>query len=134
MVKNSVSLRVHIEVIISPSPITPAAPPLHPEVGAVATFTGIVRGSENDRPISALVYEAYQPMAETVMHRLLTELSATHPCHSVFVQHRIGVVPVGEAAIHIAVQAKHRAPAFALLASFMDRLKQDVPIWKTDAL
>ena len=125
---------MHIEILISPAVITPPASPVDAGVGALATFTGTVRGSENDQPISALVYEAYQPMAETVMHRLLTELAATHPCHSVFVQHRIGTVPVGEAAIHIAIQAKHRAPAFALLAAFMDRLKQDVPIWKTDTL
>ena len=125
---------MHIEVLISPAVISPPASPVDAGVGALATFTGTVRGSENDQPISALVYEAYQPMAETVMHRLLTELSAAHPCHSVFVQHRIGTVPVGEAAIHIAIQAKHRAPAFALLAAFMDRLKQDVPIWKTDTL
>ncbi|MDF3059557.1 MAG: hypothetical protein K0R17_3772 [Rariglobus sp.] len=125
---------MHIEVLISPSPISPASPHSRPDVGALATFTGLVRGSENDLPISALVYEAYQPMAEIVMHRLLTELAAAHPCHSVFVQHRIGVVPVGETAIHIAIQARHRAPAFALLAAFMDRLKQDVPIWKTDTL
>ncbi|CAM3180681.1 molybdopterin synthase catalytic subunit [Rariglobus hedericola] len=125
---------MHIEILISPSVITPPASSVDAGVGALATFTGTVRGSENDQPISALVYEAYQPMAETVMHRLLTELAATHPCHFVFVQHRTGTVPVGEAAIHIAVQAKHRAPAFALLAAFMDRLKQDVPIWKTDTL
>jgi molybdopterin synthase catalytic subunit len=123
---------VHIEISISSALITPNTPPAPADVGALATFTGLVRNLENDQTISALVYEAYQPMAETVMHRLLTELAATHPCQSVFVQHRIGIVPVGEAAIHIAVQAKHRAPAFALLAAFMDRLKQDVPIWKTD--
>ncbi len=125
---------MHIEILISSAVIVPPASRANPDIGALATFTGLVRGSENDQPISALVYEAYQPMAETVMHRLLTELAAAHPCHSVFVQHRIGIIPVGEAAIHIAVQAKHRAPAFALLAAFMDRLKQDVPIWKTDTL
>lgn len=125
---------MHIEVLISPAVIVPSAFSVEANVGAVAIFTGTVRGSENDQPISALVYEAYQPMAETIIHRILSELSLTHPCHSVFVQHRIGTVPVGEAAIHIAVQAKHRAPAFALLAAFMDRLKQDVPIWKTDTI
>jgi molybdopterin synthase catalytic subunit len=125
---------VHIEVLISPFLIIPTSPPAHPDTGALATFTGLVRGTENDRPISALVYEAYQPMAETITHRILTDLSLSHPCHSVFVQHRIGTIPVGEAAIHITVQARHRAPAFALLATFMDRLKQDVPIWKTDTL
>lgn len=125
---------MHIEVLISPAPITPTAPSASADTGALATFTGLVRGSENDRPISALVYEAYQPMAELVIRRLLTELAVTHPCQSAFVQHRTGIVPVGEAAIHIAIQARHRAPAFALLSSFMDRLKQDVPIWKTDSI
>jgi molybdopterin synthase catalytic subunit len=73
-------------------------------------------------------------MAEVVMRRILLELALTHPCLSIRVQHRTGVVRVGEAAIHIAVRARHRGPAFGLLAAFMDRLKQDVPIWKVDAL
>ncbi len=123
---------MHIEILINDTIITPPVRAAHSDVGALAEFTGFVRGEEAGRPISALVYEAYQPMAETVMRRLLTELAAAHPCNSVRVQHRIGIIRVGEAAIHIAVHAKHRAPAFALLAAFMDRLKQDVPIWKTD--
>lgn len=123
-----------IEIVISKTIITPTPLPADPCAGALAEFTGTVRGEEEGRPISALVYEAYQPMAEVVMRRLLNELSGTHPCLSVRVQHRTGVVRVGEAAIHIAVRAKHRAEAFALLVAFMDRLKQDVPIWKTDTL
>ena len=125
---------MHIEIVINASVITPSPRVTAPGVGALAEFTGSVRGEENGQPIKALVYEAYQPMAETVMRRLLIEIAATHPCLTVRVQHRIGIVPVGEAAIHIAVQARHRAEAFALLANFMDRLKQDVPIWKTDTV
>jgi molybdopterin synthase catalytic subunit len=41
---------------------------------------------------------------------------------------------VGEAAIYVGVAGKHRAEAFTLLMDFMDRLKQDVPIWKRRAL
>ena len=125
---------MHIEILINNVVITPSPRVSDPGVGALAEFTGSVRGEENGQPIAALVYEAYQPMAETVMRRLLTELAATHPCLAVRVQHRIGIVPVGEAAIHIAVEARHRAEAFALLAAFMDRLKQDVPIWKIDTV
>ena len=125
---------MHIEIIINNTVIVTPSPPPDPRVGALAEFTGTVRGEENDRTIGGLVYEAYQPMAEAVMRRLLTELSSAHPCLAVRVQHRIGVIRVGESAIHIAVQARHRAEAFALLAAFMDRLKQDVPIWKTDTL
>jgi molybdopterin synthase catalytic subunit len=125
---------VQIEIIINDQVIAPLPIAANPCVGALAEFTGRVRGEENGRPIAALVYEAYQPMAETVMRRLLIELAATHPCLEVRVQHRIGIVPVGAAAIHIAVQARHRAPAFGMLAAFMDRLKQDVPIWKTETV
>ena len=106
----------------------------HGEAGAWAEFRGLVRGEEDGHPIAALEYEAYSPMAEREMRRILGELSARHPCLAATIIHRIGVVPVGEAAIYIGVAAKHRAEAFAFVAEFMDRLKQDVPIWKRRAL
>lgn len=98
--------------------------------GAIVEFKGIVRREEAGSPIAALEYEAYQTMAETMMRRIAVELSAQHPCDRVVILHRIDIVPVGEAAIIIRATAKHRAAAFALVSSFMDRLKQDVPIWK----
>jgi len=104
--------------------------PASEQTGAVVEFKGIVRREEAGSPIAALEYEAYQTMAETMMRRIAVELSAQHPCDRVIILHRIGIVPVGEAAIIIRATAKHRAEAFALVSSFMDRLKQDVPIWK----
>ena len=98
--------------------------------GAVVEFAGIVRPTEGDQTIDALRYEAYDAMARTEMERILRELENQFPCQSVEVKHRKGRVPVGEAAIVVRVAAKHRAEAFGMLAAFMDRLKQDVPIWK----
>jgi molybdopterin synthase catalytic subunit len=105
-----------------------------PEAGAVVRFEGRVRASEQGRAIRALVYEAYQPMAERQIEKILRELGAQHPCLSVRVHHRLGEVPVGEIAIVIETLAAHRAEAFALTSAFMDRLKQDVPIWKMKAV
>jgi molybdopterin synthase catalytic subunit len=105
-----------------------------PEAGAVVHFEGRVRGDENGRAIRALVYEAYQPMAEKQMEKILHEIGAHHPCLSVRVRHRIGEVRVGEIAITVETLATHRAEAFALTSVFMDRLKQDVPIWKMKAI
>jgi molybdopterin synthase catalytic subunit len=102
--------------------------------GAVAEFWGIVRADEEGAAIAALEYEAYQPMAERVMRDMLDDLGRRHPCLFVRVRHRVGVVPVGEAALHVLVAARHRAAAFAMLGEFMDRLKQDVPIWKRRTL
>ncbi len=103
-------------------------------LGAWVEFRGVVRGEENGQTIAALEYEAYAPMAEREMRRLLTELSGAKPCLAARGIHRVGIVPVGEAAIYVGIAAKHRSEAFALLAGFMDRLKQDVPIWKRRAL
>jgi len=110
------------------------APAPENQTGAWAEFRGLVRGTENGSPIAALEYEAYQPMAEQTIRQIITEIAALHPCQQVHVTHRLGVVPVGEAAIVVQVAASHRAEAFALITIFMDRLKQDVPIWKIRSL
>lgn len=103
------------------------------ESGGVVRFSGIVRGEEVGRKIEGLVYEAYQPMAGKKMRQILQELCREHPFQKAVVLHRVGFVPVGEAAIIVEVQAAHRGEAFAVAAQFMDRLKKDVPIWKLEA-
>ncbi len=98
--------------------------------GAWIEFRGVVRDEEGGQKISALEYEAYPEMAEREIGRLLTEIRKRHPCHYVKVIHRVGVIPVGETAIYVGIASAHRAEGIAMLAEFMDRLKQDVPIWK----
>ena len=102
--------------------------------GAVVRFDGRVRPDEDGQPINALVYEAYMPMAKTQMERILSELAQTWPCIAARVKHRVGIVPVGETSIVVEVFSAHRAEAFALASAFMDRLKQDVPIWKLNSI
>ncbi len=118
-----------IEVLITEEKLR-LEPMAMDECGAVARFDGLVRGSEDGQSISGLEYEAYQPMAESVIRTLLESLHQEHPFTLARVHHRIGWVPVGEAAIIMEVQSRHRAEAFNVLQRFMDRLKQDVPIWK----
>jgi len=69
-------------------------------------------------------------MAEAEMRRILMDLCGAHPCLGARIFHRVGKVPVGEAAIYVGVEAVHRGEAFAMASGFMDRLKRDVPIWK----
>jgi len=126
-----------VEIQITGRPIiaqvtTPT--PLCDVAGAVVEFSGVVRGDENGAAIAALEYEAYRPMAENMMRRIIEELNVVHPCLMVQIIHRIGIVRVGEAAIWVRASAKHRAEAFDMVSSFMNRLKQDVPIWKVRAL
>lgn len=104
------------------------------DCGALVEFTGSVRAQENGHPIAALEYEAYDEMAERVIRQICESLGSTHACEAVAIVHRIGIIPVSEAAIYICAKSKHRAEAFALVTGFMDRLKQEVPIWKRRAL
>lgn len=129
-------MRMEMEIQLTNTPIAEQLPAPRSNVGAGAwvEFRGVVRGEENGRPIAALEYEAYSPMAEMEMRRLLVELAMGQPCLFVRAIHRIGMVPVGEAAIYVGIAARHRAEAFSLLTGFMNRLKQDVPIWKRRAL
>jgi molybdopterin molybdotransferase len=127
---------MEIEIQLTDRPIAEKIlPPGQPgAVGAWLEFRGVVRSEENGQAIRAIEYEAYSEMAGREIRRLLQEISARHPCRAAKVIHRVGVIPVGETAIYVGVASPHRGEAFALLAEFMDRLKQDVPIWKRRAL
>src|ERR1019366_10164797 len=125
---------MEIEIQLTNGPIAEKIPPPEIPHGALVEFRGVVRGEENGQNISALEYEAYPEMAEREIRRLLQEIATRHPCLAAKAIHRVGIIPVGETAIYVGVASPHRATAIALLAEFMDRLKQDVPIWKRRAL
>ena len=120
------------EVIFVSGPISvPGKMPASREVGAVVEFHGLVREIEGEEKIAGLSYEAYEPMARREFDRIFAELSARHPIQAVLVIHRLGEVPVGEASLLVRVEAKHRGQALAFCGALIDRMKEDVPIWKT---
>ena len=99
--------------------------------GALIEFQGIVRDVEHGATIGGLLYEIYQPMAERMIRRIVEEIDGQHPCQAFHVVHRHGLVPVGEAAIYVRIEASHRLEAMKMLELFMNRLKGEVPIWKS---
>ena len=125
---------MEIEIQLTNEPIAEQVSQPPAKTGAWVEFRGVVRGDENGQEICALEYEAYPEMAEREIRRLLMRISAKHLCLAARVIHRVGIVPVGETAIYAGIAGEHRGEAFALLAEFMDRLKQDVPIWKRWAI
>ena len=120
------------EVIFVSEPISvPAKTLVSREVGAVMEFHGVVREIEGGGKIGGLFYEAYEPMARREFDRIIAELSTQHPIQSVLVIHRLGDVRVGEASLFVRVEAKHRGQALAFCGALIDRMKEDVPIWKS---
>ncbi|HTE49344.1 MAG TPA: molybdenum cofactor biosynthesis protein MoaE [Kofleriaceae bacterium] len=103
-----------------------------PDAGGVATFTGVVRRHSAGREVERLEYEAYAEMAEKVMRELCDEIEAEIAGARLAVEHRVGALVVGDAAVVIAASAPHRAEAFTACRALIDRLKQRVPIWKKE--
>jgi molybdopterin synthase catalytic subunit len=119
-----------ITVCVTTAPISSLPLPSRSDCGAVLDFFGVVRGEEKGEQIAGLEYEAYQPMAERQIEQIIRALLDQFPCRAVDVVHRIGFIPVGESSIVVRVASPHRQEAIAFLAEFMNRLKEDVPIWK----
>jgi len=124
-----------IEVHVTHRPIPrPCRVPTLMNAGALAEFYGMVREEENGGKIRGLFYEGYLPMAQKVMAAIAHELAGEYAVQAVTAVHRLGEIPVGEAAIYVGCMATHRQEAFMVVTSLMDRLKQEVPIWKAGVL
>ena len=99
-------------------------------MGAVVCFLGVVRGTEEDRAISAIEYEAFLRMAEHQFDRLFDQMEKRWPIESVRLVHRVGVVEVNEPSLWVEVVGPHRGEAFAASQWLIDEMKRVVPIWK----
>jgi len=99
-------------------------------MGAVIYFLGVVRGTEGEKKISAIEYEAFQKMVEHQFNLLFDEMGKRWPIESVRLVHRVGVVKVNEPSLWVEVVAPHRGEAFAACQWLIDEMKRVVPIWK----
>lgn len=120
---------------LTEAPIDPAAlvaAVSSPRRGAVVLFLGTARDHHRGRAVTRLAYEAYRPMAEERLARIVDELSDTAAEVVVAIVHRLGVVPAGEASVAIAAASPHRAAAYEASRRALERLKKEVPIWKRE--
>ncbi len=90
------------------------------------TFCGVTREVEQ------LEYEAYVEMAETAIREIAAGAIGRHGLCAAAVEHRVGVVPLGEPSVIVAVSAPHRDAAFAGARELIDEVKRLAPIWKRE--
>jgi molybdopterin synthase catalytic subunit len=104
-----------------------------PEAGAISSFSGTTRNNFNGKKVLRLEYEAYVPMAEKEMRSIAHQVRLRWPeVLKVAIVHRIGLVPVEEASIIIAVSSPHRKDALEAVHFAIDEVKATVPIWKKE--
>ena len=99
------------------------------ERGGTCVFLGTVR---NDAGVTGIDYTAYEAMAVEEIERILAETHERWPDARVMLQHRLGLIPVGEASIAIAAAAPHRDAAFAACRYVIEEVKKRLPIWKKE--
>ena len=102
------------------------------DVGAVVSFSGICRGSEQGEPIAALTLEHYPEMAEAEIGRHADEALARWPLQGLTVIHRFGRIAPGENIVLVVTASAHRQAAFEAAEFLMDYLKTNAPFWKRE--
>jgi molybdopterin synthase catalytic subunit len=102
--------------------------------GGAVVFAGTVRDHSSAGSVTGLEYEAWEERAHRQLAAIGEELFARWPVRKVAIWHRTGRLEVGEVSVVVAASAPHRDEAFAAARHGIERIKQDVPIWKKESL
>jgi molybdopterin synthase catalytic subunit len=105
---------------------------MRPSDGAYVLFEGVVRNHHEGKAVESIFYDAYRPMAEKEIARIVDEVQHTNADVAIAVVHRLGHLVVGDVSITIVAASPHRAEAFAACRMIIDRIKETVPIWKKE--
>jgi molybdopterin synthase catalytic subunit len=98
-------------------------------VGAVASFTGLVRADDN---VGSLELEHYPGATEAALNALAETAVARWHLSAATIVHRVGVMRPGERIVFVGVSAAHRSAALEACAFLIDRLKTNAPFWKRE--
>jgi molybdopterin synthase catalytic subunit len=101
--------------------------------GAIVVMSGTVRHQTDGKPVVALEYQAYEPMALQIFRQIATDIHQRwSEATRVVIHHRTGRLEIGEISVLIAVGCPHRAEAFEACQYAIDTLKHNAPIWKKE--
>lgn len=103
-----------------------------PQAGAIVLFSGTTRDNFGGKPVKELQYSAYKPMALRTMMKIAQDIYSKHSLKGVAMIHRLGIVPIGEESILIAVSSPHRKAAWSAGEEALEEVKAKVEIWKQE--
>jgi molybdopterin synthase catalytic subunit len=105
-----------------------------PAAGGVVLFAGTVRDHSEAGSVTGLRYEAWEELAVDRLAGIGEEMLDRWPVKRAALLHRTGVLEVGEVSVVVCCAAPHRSEAFQAARHGIERIKQDVPIWKKELL
>lgn len=103
------------------------------DVGALVTFTGLVRDLPGTGGLSSMTLEHYPGMTERELARIAEEAAERWPLQGIVMVHRYGRLTPGERIVMVATASPHREAAFQSASFLMDYLKTKAPFWKKEA-
>jgi len=127
---DSLEPHVPLETLVEQAKASPKAE----RTGAIATFTGRVRAkdSPDDARTEHLAFEKYEGVAEERLNGISQELTDRQGVFEVLLHHRVGLMKDGEDIVFVVVLAGHREEAFRTVEDGINRLKDEVPIFKKE--
>jgi molybdopterin synthase catalytic subunit len=102
------------------------------DVGAVASFVGVVRASNDGAHVHAMTLEHYPGMTEKALEDICAQAAARWDLLDTLVIHRVGALEPGDRIVLVGVSSAHRGEAFAACEFIMDYLKTRAPFWKRE--
>lgn len=103
-----------------------------PEVGAIASFIGVCRDSNDGDAVTKMTLEHYPGMTEKALENIVAEAKARWEVMEVLVVHRVGELKPTDQIVLVVVIGTHRGEAFAACEFIMDYLKTRAPFWKKE--
>lgn len=102
------------------------------DIGAVVSFTGLVRDFNETPEVTALTLEHYPGMTESSLAAIVDEACERWPLEGTTVIHRVGRLAPGDPIVLVVVASAHRRAAFEACDFIMDYLKTRAPFWKKE--
>lgn len=103
------------------------------DIGAVVTFTGMVRAGSGKTAIASMTLEHYPGMTEKELERIEQEARQRWPLSASLIVHRHGRLIPGDNIVLVVTASPHRQAAFEAASFLMDYLKTNAPFWKKEA-
>ena len=100
--------------------------------GALASFTGRVRGQDHDKPLSHMFLEYFPGVTEKEIEKIIHQAQKQWPILYVRVIHRVGRINAGENIVLVLTASEHRKAAYQANEFIMDYLKTRAPFWKKE--
>ncbi|HEX2068833.1 MAG TPA: molybdenum cofactor biosynthesis protein MoaE [Actinomycetota bacterium] len=130
-------MRAELLVRLTDTPLDPSAAlsfVADPAAGATVLFLGTVRDHSAAGDVTFLTYEAWEEVAIQRLGGIGEEMLDRWDTCKVALLHRRGRLGVGEVSVLVCCSAPHRAEAFQAARHGIERIKEEVPIWKKESL